>query len=201
MRKLILSISIIIFSVFIFHGNFIKDTFAQIEEGSIISIPPPASDSAKALPQAVNYELPYPGMLPDNPFYFIKIARDAIVKSLISDPYKKAQFSLLTSQKRMYAGKLLFKKGKSQLALDTISKSNNYLDEALLSIKEVKSVNTKHPDVNLFLEQFNIVTLKHGEVLSEIKPSINREYKERFSWEEKRLLDSRKNAREFLLQK
>lgn len=201
MRKLILSISIIVFSVFIFHNTFEKAAFAQIEEGSIVAIPAPASDSAEVIPQHVNYELPYPGMLPDNPFYFIKVLRDAIVKSLISDPYKKAQFSLLTSQKRMYAGKLLIKKGKTQLFLDTIAKSNNYLDDALFSIKEAKKVNTKNPDLNLFLEQFNIVTLKHGEILDEIKPMVSSSYQEKLTWEKQRTADTGKNVREFLKQR
>ena len=198
MRKLILGISIIIFAVFILHSGFGKAAFAQIEEGSIVAIPAPASDSAKVLPQQVNYELPYPGMLPDNPFYFIKVLRDAIVKTLISDSYKKAQFNLLTSQKRMYAGKLLIKKGKMQLALDTISKSNNYLDDALASIKEVKKTHPKNPDLNLFLEQFNIVTLKHSEVLDEVKPMVDNDYREKFLWEKKRILDNGKNVRELL---
>src|SRR3989344_4767478 len=198
MRKLILGISIIIFAVFILHSGFGKAAFAQIEEGSIVAIPAPASDSAKVLPQQVNYELPYPGMLPDNPFYFIKVIRDAIVKRLISDPYKKAQFSLLTSQKRLYAGKLLIKKGKMQLALDTISKSNNYLDDALASIKEVKKTHPKNPDLNLFLEQFNIVTLKHSEVLDGVKPMVDNDYREKLLWEKKRVLDNGKNVRELL---
>jgi hypothetical protein len=198
MRKLIFSISIIIFTAFILQYGFIKEAFAQIEEGSIVAIPAPASDSAEILPQHVNYELPYPGMLPDNPFYFIKVARDTIVKALINDPYKKAQFSLLTSQKRMYAGKLLTKKGKTQLAFDTIEKSNNYLDDALFSIKEAKKVNPKNPDLNLFLEQFNTVTFKYGEILDEIKPITNSSYQEKLSWEKKRVLNIGKNVRELL---
>lgn len=198
MRKLILSISIIVFSLFILHGSFVGKVFAQIENGSIIAIPIPASDSAEIFPQHVNYELPYPGMLPDNPFYFIKVVRDTIVKALINDPYKKAQFSLLTSQKRMYAGKLLIKKGKMQLSFDAIEKSNNYLDDALFSIKEAKKINPKNPDLNLFLEQFNTVTLKFGEVLEEIKPVVNSSYQEKLSWEKKRVLDIGKNVRELL---
>lgn len=201
MRKLILSISIIIFALLILHGSFVKEAFAQIEEGSIVAIPAPASDSARAIPQHVNYELPYPGILPDNPFYFIKVVRDTIVKALINDPYKKAQFSLLTSQKRMYAGELLVKKGKTQLAFDTIEKSNNYLDDALSSIKETKKLNPKNPDINPFLELFNTVTLKYGEILDEIKPMVNSSYQKNLSWEKKRVLDNGKNVRAFLTQK
>lgn len=201
MRKLILSISIIVIALFTLNNGFLKTAFAQIEEGSLVAIPPPASDSADVAPLRINYELPYPGMLPDNPFYFIKVVRDGIVKALISDPIKKAQFNLLTSQKRMYAGKLLIKKGKTQLALDTIEKSNNYLDNALASIMEAKKANIKNSDINPFLEQFNSVTIKYGEVLEEIRPMVGSSYREKLLWEEKRVLGVRNNARELLKQK
>ena len=40
----------------------------------------------------VKYELPYPGILPDNPLYFLKQIRDWIMERLITDPLKKIEF-------------------------------------------------------------------------------------------------------------
>lgn len=39
-----------------------------------------------------NYELPFPGIMPDNPIYFLKLIRDDIEGFLISNPIKKAEF-------------------------------------------------------------------------------------------------------------
>ncbi|HSW97310.1 MAG TPA: hypothetical protein VLF89_05800, partial [Candidatus Saccharimonadales bacterium] len=34
----------------------------------------------------IQYDLPYPGLLPDNPLYSLKVLRDKIVEFFISDP-------------------------------------------------------------------------------------------------------------------
>ena len=40
--------------------------------------------------QRVDYELPYPGLLPDSPLYFLKISRDRLIEFMIGDPIKKS---------------------------------------------------------------------------------------------------------------
>ncbi|PIZ98613.1 MAG: hypothetical protein COX78_02915, partial [Candidatus Levybacteria bacterium CG_4_10_14_0_2_um_filter_35_8] len=57
-----------------------------------------------------NYELPYPGLLPDHPLYFLKMTRDKIIGFFISDPIKKAEFDILQSDKRLSAGVYLLNK-------------------------------------------------------------------------------------------
>src|SRR5258708_61565 len=51
----------------------------------------------------IQYELPYPGILPDNPLYFLKTFRDTIVLFLISEPWKKADFDLQQADKLVNA--------------------------------------------------------------------------------------------------
>jgi hypothetical protein len=87
----------------------------------------------------VNYELPYPGLLPDNPLYFLRVIRDKTIEFLISDPLKKAEFYLLQADKRLNAGIFLFNKGKIPLSISTISKAENYFSQALDKVGEVKS--------------------------------------------------------------
>ena len=157
---------------------------------------PQSTESAQ--PQRVNYELAYPGMLPDNPFYFLKVIRDGIVKLLINDPLKKAEFSLLNAEKRMYAGKMLIQKGEQPLALTTIEKSNNYLDDAGIAVKDALNKNPKNTDIKLFLEKFKMVSLKNREVLSDMEQSIDGKYLDRYKWEEKRVEDSEKNVEQLL---
>lgn len=176
-----------------------QETVIQTE--TPVGIDVQASQSSLIKSQRINYELPYPGILPDNPFYFLKVMRDGIVKFLINDSLKKAQFSLLVAEKRMYAGKLLVDKGKDELAITTIAKSNNYLDEALLAIRMVKKQNPKSPDVKLFLQQFKSATLKHLEISGDIKPSIDKIYQEQFAAQVKRIDIAEKNADSLLKQR
>jgi hypothetical protein len=89
-----------------------------------------ASSSSQSENQ-VNYELPYPGLLPDNPLYFLRVIRDKTVEFLISDPLKKSEFDLLQADKRLNAGIYLFNKGKISLSVSTISKAENYFSDAI----------------------------------------------------------------------
>ena len=75
--------------------------------------------TSSAIPK-VEYELPYPGLLPDNPLYYLKAIRDNILKFLIRDPMKKAEFDLLQSDKRLGASYALLKKGNYDLCITTL---------------------------------------------------------------------------------
>lgn len=181
-----------------------EKVFAQetvIETDTPVGIDTQASQSSEITPQRIDYELPYPGMLPDNPLYILKVIRDGVVKFLINDSLKKAQFSLLVAEKRMYSGKLLVAKNKDQLAITTISKSNNYLDEALIAIKTVKKQNPKSPDIKLFLQQFKSATLKHLEIASDLKPSIDKNLRDQFDFQVRRIAGHEKTAEILLKQR
>jgi hypothetical protein len=41
--------------------------------------------------QKIDYDLPYPGLLPDHPLYFIKAGRDKITELITRDNIKKAK--------------------------------------------------------------------------------------------------------------
>ena len=160
-----------------------------------------ATPSSDMTVERVNYELPYPGMLPDNPFYFLKVIRDGIVKMLINNPLKKAQFSLLNAEKRMYAGKMLHDKGNDQLAIDTIGKSNNYLFDAIQAIRSVKSKTPKNTDIRPFLEQFKTAASKHLEMMEDMKQSIDKNLQDQFLVEEKRIKNSKVTVEQLLKQR
>ena len=91
-------------------------------------------------PTDTDYDLPYPGLLPDNSFYFFKVLRDHIIEFLVSDPVKKPEFDLLQANKRLNAGIFILNehKGEDQLALTTISKGENYFDDAINKANEAK---------------------------------------------------------------
>lgn len=120
----------------------------------------------------INYELPYPGLLPDNPLYFLRIIRDKTVGFLISDPLKKTEFDLLQADKRLNAGIYLFDKGKTSLALSTVSKAENYFSEALDKMKEAK---TQGMNINDMKNKLKDAARKHQQELKYFvaKSSVN----------------------------
>lgn len=151
-------------------GHIEHDGIAQLITPEDIMVDEDATESAEVEVEEVSYELAYPGMLPDNPLYFLKTFRDAVVKFLISDPLKKAEFNVLTANKRAYASLLLAEKKETDLAIETISKSNNYLHEAAVSLSEAKK---KKMDINSILDNLDKSVKKHRQVFSQqIMPII-----------------------------
>lgn len=85
-----------------------------------------------------SYDLPYPGILPDSPLYFLKALRDNIIGFMISDPIKKSDYDLLMADKRLVSAESLIAKGNNDLAITTLSKSGNYFDQALQQVVVAK---------------------------------------------------------------
>lgn len=118
--------------------------------------------------QHIDYELPYPGILPDNPLYILKVARDHIVSFLISGPLKKAEFNLLQSDKRLAGGLSLFIKDKNKIRLaeSTISKGENYFQETL---EKVKESNRQGMDTKDIVRRLMDSSKKHQEILKSLQ--------------------------------
>lgn len=147
-------------------------------------VSPPLTPS----PSPVAYQLPYPGMLPDNPLYFIKVIRDAVWSFLISSPLKKADFDLLQADKRVNASYLLVtqEKGKAELAEMTFSKGENYFDAALLQTANAKK---QGMDIGDIVKRLSVANLKHKETLTGIESSVGKEKKKLFKQDEDRLAE------------
>lgn len=114
----------------------------------------------------IEYTLPYPGLLPDNPLYYLKAIRDNVLKFLISDPLKKAQFDLLQADKRLVSSKLLLEKGKTNLSITTLSKSGNYFDDAIANIEKAKR---QGEDADPILSTLLTASKKHQQVIMEME--------------------------------
>lgn len=136
-----------------------------------------AQETPESTPQAtmelaptptVEYTLPYPGLLPDSPLYALKTIRDRIISLLISDPLKKAEFNLLQADKRLGSGAYLLKKDKSRarLAEETISKGENYFEEAIAKAREAKK---EGRDVKPITQKLSLAAEKHAAVLQELR--------------------------------
>lgn len=131
-----------------------------------------ATISPVVVPQ---YDLPYPGILPGNPLYFLKTLRDRVIYFLISDPFKKAEFDLLQADKRLESGVYLIKKDRKNISLaeTTISKGQNYFEEAVG--KAVESQQKRKDSIAGFFEKLFIASRKHQQVLKDLEKDVNRE--------------------------
>lgn len=117
-----------------------------------------------ALQTEVNYDLPYSGLLPDNPLYAFKTLRDRIVSFFITDAQKQAQFDLLQADKRLVAAQDLFKEPhhNDMLISQTLSKGENYFDESITNIAQAQKEGRL---VNDFLDKLSQASLKHQQIL------------------------------------
>src|SRR4030042_6664435 len=114
----------------------------------------------------VEYELPYPGLLPDNPLYYLKAIRDNVLKLIITDPLRKTEFDLLQSDKRLGAAKMLLAKGKSDLSITTLSKSGNYFDDA---ISQIQIARKQGKDIKPLLDNLLNSSKKHQQIIKEME--------------------------------
>ncbi|MCL4363764.1 DUF5667 domain-containing protein [Patescibacteria group bacterium] len=130
-----------------------------------------SSGASVSTPQEkVVYDLPYPGILPDNPLYFLKIIRDRITEFLTRDNLKKAQLYLLYSDKRVAMAMALAKKGKNQEALSTFSKAEKYFVKIPELLKENKSQGGQTP--SSFVETLKLANAKHAELITELMKTL-----------------------------
>ncbi|HZJ18329.1 MAG TPA: DUF5667 domain-containing protein [Patescibacteria group bacterium] len=177
MKKLLFII--FFFSIFLF--NF-QIAFAQEEK------------MATAPAKVESYELPYPGLLPDHPLYFLKMFRDRIIGFFISDPVKKAEFDILQADKRLNGSVYLLYKNTSkadELAISTISKGQNYFDDALGKIKLAKKQGINISDITTKLKS----SLKgHKLTLKNLESKVSKKTKDQLSSSQERLEKLEKEA-------
>jgi hypothetical protein len=174
--------AIILFAVFFaLMILIVTPSFAQSNSSATDSSQMSASMAAKT-----DYSLAYPGILPDNPLYFLKAARDKLVSFLISDDQKKEEFNLLTSDKRVNASYILATKGEAALSVTTLSKSNNYLEDAVSNLMAARK---EGKDMGADTVNLRNAILKHIEIVVGIKNKVGKNYNAQMTVEEKRLFD------------
>jgi len=157
MNKL-LTISLVILFLFVSQG--FQKAFAQ------------STPSAQII--NVQYDLPYTGLLPDNPLYFLKALRDNLVGLLITDPVKKSDYDLLMADKRLSGAAALLSKGEDDLAITTLSKSGNYFYQAIEKVKDAKR---QGENINDVVSRLTAASLKHQQIIFQMINSANKNTK------------------------
>ena len=132
-----------------------------------------ATDGAKS-----SYTLPYYGLLPDHPLYIFKVIRDRIIDFLLTDNLKKAEFTLLSADKRLSMAMALVEKGKPELGESTASKGENYLDRSIALIEKAKG---EGKDVTSLVNKLRPALGKHEEVLQSLAGKTEGKVSESFT--------------------
>lgn len=177
--------------LFLFLSLFLRgETFAVSKSPTVsptLTVSPTVTVSPTPAP--IVYELPYPGILPDHPLYPLKALRDRVIRFLINDPLKKAEFSLLNADKRLNAGIFLIQKKKYSLAASTISKSNNYMHDAISNVRKAKELDK---NASSLVSKIRLSLTKHQQLLSDLEKGADSSYAKELSSEGKRLVEFEK---------
>ena len=162
MKKLLLVSGVFVFafailSISILQSTSISYSFkAQVSKSSVLG-----ENS-----QNVDYQMPYEGrVLPDNPLWVLKAARDKIWFLITSSPSRKAELALLFSDKRLMSAKILFENKKPDIAISTLTKGEKYLETAVAQEKLARS---KGFDTSIFLARLAVASLKHRQIIESL---------------------------------
>lgn len=139
-------------------------------------------------PSPVDYTMPYPGLLPDNPLYSLKVFRDKFISMFISDPLKRSSFDLLQADKRLQGASYLEKKGSTVdgLVVTTVSKAENYFDQAVKDVKQAKSMGE---DTNPQVGRLRTAVIKHTQIISQMMTGGSPTLKQNLQQQRDRLTD------------
>ncbi|MEA3355301.1 MAG: DUF5667 domain-containing protein [Patescibacteria group bacterium] len=119
--------------------------------------------------ETIDYYLPYPGILPDSPFYWLKMVRDRVGLWLSFNPLQKAEKLLLYADKRLGAGYSLVDGNKIKLGVTTLTKAEKYLEKANMIANQING----EEELKIKLDK---AIRKHKEVLEMIENKIGEEY-------------------------
>lgn len=136
-------------------GFFLLFSLALAQEASPNALTPS--------PSPVVYALPYPGILPDHPLYFLKMMRDQILLLLITNPVRRVEFHILLADKHLNMGVFLVEKDKPTLAVNTITRGVEYLKKAETHLFQIPGGGTS--EVLSLKDRFEHSLLKHQEIV------------------------------------
>jgi hypothetical protein len=129
--------------------------------------------SVKIMAQGVDYYLPYPGLLPDHPLYWLKMVRDRTQLLTTTKPMAKTERLLLYADKRLGAAWALIDGNKQALGMSTLTKAEKYLYEA---VDKSRSLSPNEGDVDQLRARLAKAIVKHQEVLRYLKPKAGDNY-------------------------
>lgn len=124
-------------------------------------------------PTPVDYQLPFPGILPDHPLYTLKKIRDWLLFTFNRNPVKKIELNLLFADKKIAMAQNLFEKKQFVLSIDIILESQTDL---LKSAQELPSLSKNNLLPVGLPDKLELSAKKHREIINEIIFQIPNEY-------------------------
>lgn len=152
-------------------GNIFMKTIIVICVCFIIGVCVAASVSAQQsfssigipTPTIIDYTLPYPGILPDHPLYFLKNIRDEILLFFTKDPLKNSRIRLLLSDKQIGMTQQFIERGLYVQATQILQKGEKQLLIAVLQLDELK----KRGELPAgSIDKFELAAKKHEYVIT-----------------------------------
>ena len=114
--------------------------------------------------QKVEYTLPYPGILTDNPLFLLKRVRDGLLIFLTRDPIKKADLWILVADKKIEMARLLAESKKWKFAADTALESERDFNNVLVMMSISKKKGAAAPEG--FINKAKRSNRKHQEIIA-----------------------------------
>lgn len=177
MKKLLFTVAALVIAIGILYISVDRSTThvrPSLAAASLKFEVQPSVSPTVVPPPKVEYYLVYPGLLPDHPLYRVKMIRDRVWLWLASNPLKKADLFLLYADKRLGAGKVLVEGNKVALGVTTLWKGEKYLEKVAEEIVKAKD---KNLSAGIVSQKAKISSLKHLEVLGELKEKLSPEGK------------------------
>lgn len=146
-------------------------------------------------PKPVEYTLPYPGLLPDHPLYFLRAMRDTMQTLFASQPLEKAAFHLLQADKGISASVMLAdKKETRELAGATAVASQEHFEKSLDALVNAKR---QGMDIQELTKKMVLANEKHQETLRLLKNGA-KEHSEQFILAAEKAHNIEKKVKAFL---
>jgi hypothetical protein len=171
LKKMLFGLGVFVFAFAILSVSILESSNVSYSFKSSSSILPDVNTKDIG----VDYVLPFTGtVLPDNPLWNLKALRDRFWYLITPSPLKKAELALLFSDKRLAAAEILIEKGKTNIAISTLTKGEKYLETA---VSEEIIARSQSYDTSVFLNKLATSSLKHREDIEELMPLIPEEAK------------------------
>lgn len=119
--------------------------------------------------QAQPKDLPDPGMLPDNSFYFLKSWSEGIGTISTLDDVAKAERFLYLSERRLSEANALVAQGKTELAAEAVDRYHEQLNLALVKAEAAKA---KGLNTDGIFTNISLATLNHQVVLADVYQKV-----------------------------
>lgn len=147
-------LSLILLAVGFGVGLLVVSLMAETKAARVL-----AAEDATMSAQVFDYYLPYPGVLPDHPLYWLKMIRDKLLLVVTRNPVDKYERLLLYADKRINAAKFLAEGNQLELAVATATKAEKYLEQARQQTEKGENLEKAYR--------------KHLEVLEEIRQRVS----------------------------